>query len=485
YIRMVWARRTGPEGRDARLAMIVLLKRSFSGMGPLRRSLLARLERLGTTPAADKVQLPLFRDEGEDDEDAAPCGVLCAPGLEEEFEERRLLRALAEAAAFAEPQDSKRRAVVRILKRIAEPAIVFTEYRDTLTALQDALGTDTAVLHGAMDRLERAEAVGRFNGGRARVLIATDAAGEGLNLQRRCRLVINLELPWNPMRLEQRVGRVDRIGQRCTVHAINLLASGTAESGLLARLSTRLIQARTAVGAIEDVLGGGEEGLMAACLGLLDTPEGVPAGLAPAGAEALPPAVQRLDLAGAAREVAAHLALQRHLHRASVAAQRRHPWCKGVRGQDGSLVTAVRRSRCSITKGRTGLLVVFRVRTESHAGLAPVEALEAVFAEGPCPRLSGRQDVRAFASSAMAALVPLLAAAVPTSAADARRAGEGPNRDARLAARAKARRAVQRGLFDRRAEREAEGCEAEAAAPTSASAAAQAPQPVLLLFVTV
>ncbi|MFO7692662.1 MAG: DEAD/DEAH box helicase, partial [Vicinamibacterales bacterium] len=64
YIRMVWARRTGPEGRDARLAMIVLLKRSFSGMGPLRRSLLARLERLGTTPAADKVQLPLFRDEG-------------------------------------------------------------------------------------------------------------------------------------------------------------------------------------------------------------------------------------------------------------------------------------------------------------------------------------------------------------------------------------------------------------------------------------
>jgi superfamily II DNA/RNA helicase len=75
-----------------------------------------------------------------------------------------------------------------------------------------------------MDRFERAAAISRFNGGGARVLLATDAAAEGLNLQQRCRLVINLELPWNPMRLEQRIGRVDRIGQQRTVHAINLLA---------------------------------------------------------------------------------------------------------------------------------------------------------------------------------------------------------------------------------------------------------------------
>ena len=483
YIRMVWAGRTGPEGRDARLAMIVLLKRSLSGMGPLRRSLLARLERLGRAPAAEAVQLPLLLDAGQDDADAAPCGVLCAPGLDDACDERRLLRALADCAAFAEPQDSKRRALVGLLNRVREPAIVFTEYRDTLTALQDALGADTAVLHGEMDRFERAEAVSRFDGGRARVLLATDAAGEGLNLQRGCRLVVNLELPWNPMRLEQRAGRVDRIGQTRATHVINLLASGTAESGLLARLATRLHQARTVVGAIEDVLGGGDEGLMAAWLGLREGPGSVPARPAPAVGELLPPTVQRLDLGGAAREVAAHLALQRALIRASRSATRRHPPRMGAGRMAGILVTAVRRSRLSITAGRTGLLVIFRVRTESHSGLAPFEALVPVFAEGPCPRLSGRRSVRDRASSAMATLVPQMAAAIPADLAEPARTGT--DRDRRIAARAQARKAVQRGLFDRRAEREAEGYEAEAATPATASAPTQPPQPVLLLFVTV
>jgi len=370
-----------------------------------------------------------------------------------------------------------------VLKRVREPAIVFTEYRDTLTALQDALGTDTAVLHGEMDRFERAEAVSRFGGGHARVLLATDAAGEGLNLQLRCRLVVNLELPWNPMRLEQRAGRVDRIGQTRATHVINLLASGTAESGLLDRLATRLHQARAVVGAIEDVLGGGDEGLMAAWLGLRESPGGMPTRPAPAGGEALPPAVQRLDLGGAAREVAAHLALQRQLIRASEAATRRHPPRKGAGRMAGILVTAVRRSRLSITAGRTGLLVIFRVRTESHSGLAPFEALVPVFAEGPCPRLPGRRSVRDRASGAMAVLVPQMAAAISTHRAEP--APTGTDRDRRIAARTQARKAVQRGLFDRRAEREAEGDEAEAAAPASSSAAPQPPQPVLLLFVTV
>jgi hypothetical protein len=136
----------------------------------------------------------------------------------------------------------------------------------------------------------------------------------------------------------------------------------------------------------------------------------------------------------------------------------------------------------SITAGRTGLLVIFRVRTESHSGLAPFEALVPVFAEGPCPRLSGRRSVRDRASSAMATLVPQMAAAIPTRRAEPARTGT--DRDRRIAARAQARKAVQRGLFDRRAEREAEGDEAEAAAPATSSAATQPPQPLLLLFVT-
>ena len=83
-----------------------------------------------------------------------------------------------------------------------------------------------------------------FTNGAADVLIATDAGSEGLNLQGTCRLVVNLELPWNPIRLEQRIGRVDRIGQARTVHAINLFAEGTAERTVLASLLRRIDRIR-------------------------------------------------------------------------------------------------------------------------------------------------------------------------------------------------------------------------------------------------
>jgi hypothetical protein len=87
------------------------------------------------------------------------------------------------------------------------------------------------------------------------VLLATDAGGEGLNLHNRCRLVINLELPWNPMRLEQRIGRVDRLGQLRRVHAINLFARRTTEESVLLRLFTRLARARQTLGPVNDPLG--------------------------------------------------------------------------------------------------------------------------------------------------------------------------------------------------------------------------------------
>ncbi|MGE4055852.1 MAG: C-terminal helicase domain-containing protein, partial [Vicinamibacterales bacterium] len=122
--------------------------------------------------------------------------------------------------------------------------IVFTEYRDTLDHVRRSLPLPTAVVHGGLGRSERREAVRAFGKGAARVLLATDAAGEGLNLQEGCRIVINLELPWNPNRLEQRIGRVDRIGQRHTVHAFHLIAAGVGEEGILTSLQQRLTRAR-------------------------------------------------------------------------------------------------------------------------------------------------------------------------------------------------------------------------------------------------
>jgi hypothetical protein len=78
-------------------------------------------------------------------------------------------------------------------------------------------------------------------------MLATDAASEGLNLHTRCRLIINLELPWTPPRVEQRIGRVDRIGQTRTVHAVHLVARGTGEEHLLRRLSDRAARARVSL----------------------------------------------------------------------------------------------------------------------------------------------------------------------------------------------------------------------------------------------
>ncbi len=153
-------------------------------------------------------------------------------------------------ARAARPFDSKVRALMRLLRRAREPAIVFTEYRDALAHVQARLpaGVDAAVIHGGMDSPARSDAVRSFTSGRAPVLLATDAAAHGLNLQARCRLVVNLDLPWNPVRLEQRIGRVDRIGQRRRVHAIHLVARGTTEDAVLDRLTARTACARRSLG---------------------------------------------------------------------------------------------------------------------------------------------------------------------------------------------------------------------------------------------
>jgi hypothetical protein len=90
---------------------------------------------------------------------------------------------------------------------------------------------------------ERRDEIERFVAGDARLLLASDAAGEGLNLQARCRLVVNVELPWNPVRIEQRIGRVDRLGQTCRVHAIHLYHRDSYEEHVLARLQRRLATA--------------------------------------------------------------------------------------------------------------------------------------------------------------------------------------------------------------------------------------------------
>jgi superfamily II DNA/RNA helicase len=163
--------------------------------------------------------------------------------------ERALLDAVHRSATRAAGHETKIAALITLLRRAGQPAVVFTEYRDTLRHLSQRIGASALLLHGGLTRVERVAVLAAFANAPRGLLLATDAAAEGLNLHAHCRLVVNLELPWNPMRLEQRIGRVDRIGQRRTVHAFHLIASGTGEERLLAHLKRRITAAQTEIGA--------------------------------------------------------------------------------------------------------------------------------------------------------------------------------------------------------------------------------------------
>jgi superfamily II DNA or RNA helicase len=234
----------------AQLAMSVLLRRACSSATSLAQSLERRLALLGGTAAGGaQMTLPFVEPALSDEE---PAALLAVPGLEDAREEQRILRRLLAIAERATARESKVAALRRLLRRTKQPAIVFTEYRDTLAHLAAQLA-GAACLHGGMTATQRRAATSAFTGGTVNLLLATDAASEGLNLHQRCRLVINLELPWTPLRLEQRVGRVDRIGQRQTVHAIHLVARGSSEEAIAARLSDRGARAATALDQVRTV----------------------------------------------------------------------------------------------------------------------------------------------------------------------------------------------------------------------------------------
>ena len=140
--------------------------------------------------------------------------------------------------------------------------VIFTEHRDTLSYLTDRirtlLGRPEAVItiHGSMGRKDRKKAEEAFKQDKTvQILVATDAAGEGINLQR-AHLMVNYDLPWNPNRIEQRFGRIHRIGQTEVCHLWNLVAEETREGDVYLTLLKKLDAEREALGgAVFDVLG--------------------------------------------------------------------------------------------------------------------------------------------------------------------------------------------------------------------------------------
>lgn len=244
YVRRL--ERTGMPA--ACLIALVLRKRLLSSPAALAASLQHRMNCLERPdPPAGQSSLP-FDDEETESGDADQPAVLREAGLADPRTETALLTAAHQAAQRAAASWSKASALRRLLRSTREQVLVFSEYRDTLLPLAMALSDQTPVvtLHGGSSPAMRATTLAQFADRRARVLMATDVAAEGLNLQHTCRLVVHVELPWSPARLEQRNGRVDRLGQPRRVHVWRLLGDPLHESRIIAALSARLARMRAA-----------------------------------------------------------------------------------------------------------------------------------------------------------------------------------------------------------------------------------------------
>ncbi len=440
YARHVWAEAAG--GPGARLAMEVLTRRACSSPASLLRSLERRIRLLQHDVTALEVQLALPLDpEDEEPADGEPLDALATPGLADGGREIAWLAALVEEARAATAHPSKLRRLVRLLRAVREPAIVFTEYRDTLHEIAPHLGelAPVACLHGALGRAERRDIVRRFTAGEARLLLATDAAGEGLNLHERCRLVINLELPWSPRRLEQRAGRVDRLGQSRRVHIVDLVGRGTADERVLGVLRRRTAAARRALGDGDD-LGDLTDAAIAARVI-------AGAALVPAGPLREPSVEPRhVDLGARAREEVGRLLLARRAGDAGAAATSRVAvHARGRRTRSVLLLARVSWTDGTDVEIERAVIAVraqLRLTTRPHtrAWKPMVHALEAAVRIAAAERVEARRPavVSWLAARCAAALARErgMAAAIE---ADAGRLVSWP---------------VQRGLFDRRGERQ-------------------------------
>jgi SNF2 family DNA or RNA helicase len=251
YTRRVWQTACARNLPELQLVATVLTKRALSSASALAFSVKRRLEVLAALPANPMAQsgLPFDRTLDPDDDLADAVPPLPFAAFDHPGDERAPLEQILAAATRASWHERKMSALWRLLRRVREPLIVFTEYRDTLARLSEdptiRSVRQPVMLHGGLSRHERRVALHAFTSGHADLLLATDAGSEGLNLHSRCRLVVNLELPWNPIRLEQRIGRVDRLGQTRTVHAIHFYAAQTPESRVLAGLVRRVERIRT------------------------------------------------------------------------------------------------------------------------------------------------------------------------------------------------------------------------------------------------
>ncbi|NIJ10489.1 ERCC4-related helicase [Saccharomonospora amisosensis] len=267
--------------RTAGFALTTMQRRLASSVRAIKRTISRRIERIDRAladPAAYLRNRKDFRQQLVSDpetladlddealwqlEQAALDEALPAT-VEELRQEREALLPLLDQAEAAETAGQEKKLnelldVVRdegLWEDRSRLLVIFTEHRDTLDYLVEKLSADfdVATIHGGMKLAERIEQERRFRE-EAQILVATEAAGEGINLQF-CHLMVNYDIPWNPNRLEQRMGRIHRIGQTRDVHIFNMVAVNTREGRVLATLLRKINAMRHELGdGVFDVIG--------------------------------------------------------------------------------------------------------------------------------------------------------------------------------------------------------------------------------------
>ncbi|MGB9888810.1 MAG: DEAD/DEAH box helicase, partial [Anaerolineae bacterium] len=276
YVQTEYNKAFAADKRNVAFALLILQRRLASSVRAARRSLerrRARLEellRLGRWLAEhDTLDEEALEDAPEAErlrqEEDLVARLTAAETREELQAEIRTLDELVRLARAAESREveTKLAELRRVmedehLRQTGEKLLIFTESRDTLEYLAERLrawGYAVVTLHGAMGLDERIRAEHEFRE-KAQVMVSTEAGGEGINLQF-CSLMVNYDIPWNPNRLEQRMGRIHRYGQTKEVHIYNLVAAETLEGRVMEALFRKLERIRATLGSdrVFDVIG--------------------------------------------------------------------------------------------------------------------------------------------------------------------------------------------------------------------------------------
>ena len=281
YVRSKRKEAKAKKNKNVELTLMVMQRRLASSLYAITRTLESRLQALnqvltilrdpsrteeqkkrllrGSSDPSDPQNIEEYEELNEEDRDRVDKRifgqVLTDDPEQVEKEREEVERLFRMAESLKNHKESKFAELLKVLdssdviRSEEEKLLIFTEHKDTMTSLTkrlEAKGYSVTTIHGGMNVDDRKHAQREFRT-KTKVMVATDAAGEGINLQF-CRFLINWDIPWNPNRLEQRMGRIHRYGQHSDVWVYNLVAQNTREGSVLHKVLEKLDTMRDQMG---------------------------------------------------------------------------------------------------------------------------------------------------------------------------------------------------------------------------------------------